>query len=123
MKNIAELDYSTGATLAVIVSFYVIMFTFVEVPLVGFIVAKDWTKKNVTLFNAWLGQNLLRLASGALGVVGVVEIARGLFALHSRAGGFPPALNCGQATSRPSARSSCRVVTNCASPLEPELQA
>jgi hypothetical protein len=81
MKNIAELDYSTTETLAVIVSFYLIMFTFVEVPLVGFIVARDWTKKNVRLFNAWLGQNLLRLASGALGVVGVVEIARGLFAL------------------------------------------
>ena len=81
MKNIAELDYSTPETLAVIVSFYVIMFTFVEVPLVGFIFAKDWTKRNVTHFNAWLGQNLLRLASWALGVVGVLEIARGLLAL------------------------------------------
>jgi hypothetical protein len=80
MKNIAELNYSDAATLAVIVSFYVIMFTFVEVPLVGFVVAEDWTKKNVTVFNAWLGKNLLWLASWALGVIGVVEIVRGIFA-------------------------------------------
>ncbi|HEX4518793.1 MAG TPA: GAP family protein [Gaiellaceae bacterium] len=81
MKNIAELDYSTSATLVVIVSFYVIMFTFVEVPLVGFVVAEGWTRKNVAGFNAWLGKNLLWLASWALGVVGVVEIVRGIFAL------------------------------------------
>jgi hypothetical protein len=81
MKNIAELDYGTTETLAVIVSFYVIMFTFVEVPLIGFIVAPEWTKKNVTQFNAWLGQNLLRLAAWALAVIGVAEVARGVFSL------------------------------------------
>ncbi len=80
MKKIAELDYTTSETLAVVVTFYLIMFTFVEVPLVGFLVAPEWTKRNVTSFNAWLGKNLMRLATWALVVIGVFAIVRGLFA-------------------------------------------
>jgi len=39
MKDIGELDYTTGATIAVILAFYVVMFTPVEDPLVAFLVA------------------------------------------------------------------------------------
>jgi multisubunit Na+/H+ antiporter MnhB subunit len=80
MKDIAELDYSTAGTVAVIIAFYLVMFTPVEGPLVGFLMAPRRTEEAVTSFNAWLGRNLRRLAWMALAVVGAFEIVRGLFA-------------------------------------------
>jgi hypothetical protein len=47
---------------AVILVFFLIMFTFVEAPLVALVVAPTWAKSTVAPVNAWLGRNLLRLA-------------------------------------------------------------
>jgi Sap-like sulfolipid-1-addressing protein len=78
MADIAQLDYSTAETLLVIVAFYVVMFTFVEVPMVGFLVSPEWTKAKATAFNAWLERNLVRLGVWALTVFGAAEIVRGV---------------------------------------------
>jgi hypothetical protein len=78
MKDIGELDYSTVGTIAVIVGFYLVMFTPVEAPLVAFLVTPKRTKRAVDSFNVWLAQNLRKLAWWALLVVGVFEIVRGL---------------------------------------------
>jgi hypothetical protein len=80
LKDIAELGYPPAGTVAVIVGFYVVMFTFVEAPLVGFVVAPARTTAAVTSFNAWLSMNWRALAAWALGVVGAFEIVRGLAA-------------------------------------------
>jgi Sap, sulfolipid-1-addressing protein len=79
MKNIAALGYSSAETLVVVVCFYLVMFSFVEAPLVGFFVAPEWTKSTALRFNAWLATNLLRVAAIALFVVGAVELVRGIF--------------------------------------------
>jgi Sap-like sulfolipid-1-addressing protein len=81
LKDIAELDYSNAATVAVIVGFYVVMFTFVEAPLLGFVLAPARTTVAVTSFDLWLDRNLRHLAAAVLMVAGVVEISRGLVAL------------------------------------------
>jgi hypothetical protein len=78
MKDIGELDYSTAGTIAVIVGFYLVMFTPVEAPLVAFLVAPARTERAVERFNLWLAQNLRRLAWWVLLAVGVFEIVRGL---------------------------------------------
>jgi thiol:disulfide interchange protein len=80
LKDIGELDYSTAATVAVIVGFYLIMFTPVEAPLVAFLVAPRRTARAVDSFNVWLAQNLRRLAWWALAIFGAFEIVRGLLA-------------------------------------------
>jgi hypothetical protein len=80
MKDMAELDYSTAETIAVVVAFYLVMFTPVEAPLISFLVAPRRTKEAVASVNAWLEQNLRRLAWIALVVFGAFEIACGLFA-------------------------------------------
>jgi hypothetical protein len=80
MKNIAELDVSNADAFALIVAFNLIMFALVEIPLVGFVVAPEWTKSAATRFNTWLAHNLRRLAVGALTVVGAYELVRGLIA-------------------------------------------
>jgi hypothetical protein len=80
MKDIAELDYSTAGTIAVIVVFYLVMFAPVEAPLVSFLVAPTPTKSAVASFNAWLERNLRKLAWMALAVFGAFEIVHGLLA-------------------------------------------
>jgi hypothetical protein len=77
LKDIAELGYSNGATVAVIVGFYVVMFTFVEAPLLGFAFAPARTTASVTSFDVWLDRNLYVLASWVLGAAGVLAIVRG----------------------------------------------
>jgi thiol:disulfide interchange protein len=78
MKDIGELDYSTAGTFAVIVGFYLVMFTPVEAPLVAFLVVPKRTEHAVGTFNVWLAQNLRKLAWWVLLVVGVFEIVRGV---------------------------------------------
>jgi Sap, sulfolipid-1-addressing protein len=80
MKDIAELDYTTSATIAVIVAFYLVMFAPVEMPIVGFLVAPRWTAEAVASFNVWLARNLRTLAWSALAIFGAFEIVRGIFA-------------------------------------------
>jgi Sap-like sulfolipid-1-addressing protein len=78
MADIAQLGYSTGATLLVIVLFYVLMFTFVEVPIVAYVVSPEATAARVTTFEAWLTRNLVQLGVWALTIFGSVEIVRGI---------------------------------------------
>jgi hypothetical protein len=78
MKDIGELNYATAATIAVIVGFYVVMFTPVEAPLVAFLVAPERTARAVDSFNVWLGRNARKLAWWALAVFGVFEVVRGI---------------------------------------------
>jgi Sap, sulfolipid-1-addressing protein len=83
LKDIAELDYSAAETILVIVGFYLVMFTLVEAPIVGYLVAPRWTSAAVASFNAWLSRNLRTLAYSALAVFGAFEIVRGILAAAS----------------------------------------
>jgi hypothetical protein len=80
LKDIAELDYTTAQTVLVIVGFYLVMFTFIEVPIVGYLVAPKWTSHAVASFNTWLSRNLWRLAWSALAIFGAFEVLRGILA-------------------------------------------
>lgn len=80
LKDIAELNYTGAATFAVIVAFYLVMFTPIEAPLVAFLVAPERTAQAVDSFNLWLARNLRRLAWWALAAFGAFEIVRGVLA-------------------------------------------
>ena len=80
MADIAQLGYSTLPTLAVIVGFFVIVFTFIEVPIGGFALAPKRTRELTVEVNAWLDRNMLLLASWALALVGMFEVVRGVIA-------------------------------------------
>ena len=77
LKDIAQLGLSNAATAATIAAFYVIMFAFVEIPLIGYLFAPSRTQAAVSRFNAWLGANVLLLAIWALVAAGVYLIVRG----------------------------------------------
>jgi Sap, sulfolipid-1-addressing protein len=80
LKDIALADYSDAEKVLLVLGFNVIMFAFVEVPLVGYLVAPEWSRTRVNDFNAWLHRNG-RLLGGWIGVgIGVFLIVRGILA-------------------------------------------
>src|SRR5262249_32958110 len=80
LKDIAELCYSTVETVLVIVGFYLVLFTFVEAPIVGYLVAPARTARAGASFNAWPSRNIRTLSSSVLAVFGAFELVRGLVA-------------------------------------------
>ena len=81
LKDIAQLDASNAAKVATIIVFYVIMFAFVEVPIVAYLFAPERTTAEVNDFNAWLGRNGRRLAAYVLAGVGLYLTVRGIVEL------------------------------------------
>ena len=77
MENIAELDKGFVVTFLLVLGFYLVMFAFVEAPLVGYLVAPEWTVRATTGFNGWLDRNGYRIAFGALGLIGIYLVVRG----------------------------------------------
>lgn len=81
LADIAQLGYSDGATVAVIVVFYVIVFAFIEVPIIGYAVAPARTTTLASAAHAWLTRNLLWLGVWALAIVGAIQVVRGIHGL------------------------------------------
>jgi hypothetical protein len=81
MKNIAELDYSPAASVALVVGFYLIMFLPAEVPLGCYLVAPARTSVEVGRFNSWLARNVRQIAAITLFVVGAYLVVRGIVGL------------------------------------------
>jgi hypothetical protein len=81
MHRIADQDASTAASVAMVVGFNLIMLAILELPLIGFLVAPDWTRDTVERFRQWFSRNARRLASRVALVIGVLLIVRGLIYL------------------------------------------
>jgi hypothetical protein len=81
LKDIAQLGWSTSATVAMVIVFFLIMFAFIELPLVGFLIAPEQATVKTLAFNSWLDRNANRLATGVLVLVGVLLIVRGVVQL------------------------------------------
>jgi hypothetical protein len=81
LKDIAQLDYPVGATVALVVGFYVIMFLPAEVPLGSYLFAPRRTATVVALFNAWLKRNATLIAVCVLTAAGIYLGARGIVSL------------------------------------------
>jgi Sap-like sulfolipid-1-addressing protein len=78
LRDIAELDASNSVKVAAIVVFYVIMFTFVEVPIVAYGFAPERTTTAMNEANSWLARNKLRIAMYVLAGVGLYLVVRGV---------------------------------------------
>jgi hypothetical protein len=78
LKDIAELDYGFAETAALLLGFYVIMFAFIEIPLVGYAVVPERTARLTASFNAWLDRTGPRLGIAVLALIGVYMIVRGV---------------------------------------------
>jgi hypothetical protein len=81
LSRISKLHYSTGATIAVIVLFNLIMLALLEIPLVSFVVAPDWTPQAVERAKAWIGRHARRFARTVLTVLGALLVIKGVIQL------------------------------------------
>ncbi len=78
LKDIAELDETFAVTFGLVLGFYLIMFAFIEIPLVGYLAAPERTARGTASFNEWLDRNAHRLGTAALALIGVLLIVRGV---------------------------------------------
>ena len=81
LQGIAELDYSTAATVLAVVAVNLILLALVELPLLSYVVAEDWTPVAVDRAGAWFSRNGRRVVIIAAAFIGVVLFVRGLLAL------------------------------------------
>jgi len=81
LKDIVELDYATGATVALIVGFYVVMFLPAEVPLVSYVVAPAETAQTVGTLRGWISRKARPIAVIVLAAIGIYLIVRGIVSL------------------------------------------
>jgi hypothetical protein len=81
LKDIAQLGHPAAVDLAIVVAFYLVMFAFIEVPLIGYAFAPDATARLTGEFNDWLKAHSRKLAVVVLYAAGVLLIARGIAAL------------------------------------------
>jgi hypothetical protein len=81
LHKIADGDPSTAGAVAAVLLFNVIMLALLELPLIGYIFAPEWTPRAVDRFKGWFSKNARRLGFRLALVIGVLLIVRGLIYL------------------------------------------
>jgi Sap-like sulfolipid-1-addressing protein len=79
LHKISEGNPSTVRVVASVLIFNVIMLALLEVPLIGFTFAPEWTRDAIDRFKAWFAQNARQLGSRIALILGGLLILRGLF--------------------------------------------
>jgi Sap, sulfolipid-1-addressing protein len=83
LTKISGLHYSKAGTVATIVLFNLIMLALLEVPLLCFAIAPDWTPNAIARAKAWIGRNWRRFAVRLLAVIGALLVIKGVLQLIS----------------------------------------
>jgi Sap-like sulfolipid-1-addressing protein len=81
LDRMAKLDASTTETVLLVVTFCLIQLLLIELPLLGYVFAPDWTKDAVGRFRAWLSRNGRQAAVVGAAVLGGLMVLRGVIEL------------------------------------------
>lgn len=81
LNHIAKLDYATLPTVLVVIAVCLVQQLLLELPLLGYAIAPDWTQDAVTRFRAWLARNGRRAGVTLALVLGALLVIRGLLTL------------------------------------------
>ena len=81
LNHIADQNASTVGTIALVLSFNLIMLMLLELPLIGYAVAPEWTPRTVDRFRTWFNQNTRELGSRLAAGLGLLLILRGVIEL------------------------------------------
>lgn len=81
LSHIAHKDAGTTATIGMIVGFNLIMLILLELPLLAYTLAPDWTPDAVNRFKAWFNRNSRVLGFRVALVIGALLIVKGLIEL------------------------------------------
>jgi Sap, sulfolipid-1-addressing protein len=81
LQEVDRLDYGAVGTVGAVVVVNLILFVLVELPLISYLVAEDWTPTAVGRARAWFGRHGRRVVVIAATFIGTVLFVRGLVAL------------------------------------------
>lgn len=81
MSRISHADASTVVTALAVVVFCVIMLLLIEIPLVGFAVAPDATRRMVKRFTDWVSSNTRMIVARAALIIGALLLLRAVITL------------------------------------------
>lgn len=81
LDDIAGKNSSTAATIAMVLGFNLIMLMALELPLISFTVAPDWTPDAINRFKAWFNSNAKKFGFRLAGGAGILLIVRGVIEL------------------------------------------
>ena len=81
LSRIDKLNYSTAETVLLVVVFNLIMLALLEVPLLCFAIAPDWTVRTIDRSKAWIGRHGHQFAVIMLTVLGALLLTKGLIEL------------------------------------------
>jgi Sap, sulfolipid-1-addressing protein len=81
LDHIAKLDPGTAVTVLLVLGFCAMQQMLLELPLLGYAIAPDWTQEAVQRFRAWLGRSGRRAAVIGAMVIGALLVGRGLLTL------------------------------------------
>ncbi|MGE5408169.1 MAG: GAP family protein [Syntrophothermus sp.] len=81
LDRITQLDWAAGPTALLVIGFCLMQQILLELPLIGYVVAPDWTQDAVVRFRAWLGRNGEAALRSVLLVLGALLVVRGLIEL------------------------------------------
>jgi hypothetical protein len=83
LSNVAKLNYGTTATVVLVLMVVVIQLTLIEVPLLGFVLAPEWTAKAIEREKAWFAEHGHAIAVRGTAILGSLLIVRGVVTFFS----------------------------------------
>jgi hypothetical protein len=81
LDQIHELHYSTTVIVRTVIGFKLVMLWLLEVPLVSFLVAPEWTPRAIHRTKLWVSRHSHLFAIRALILLGVLLIIEGIVGL------------------------------------------
>jgi hypothetical protein len=81
LDRMAKLDAGTAETALLVIGFCLVQQMLLELPLIGYAVAPEWTQSAVEGFRSWLGRNGRRAAAMVAFGVGALLVLRGVVTL------------------------------------------
>jgi hypothetical protein len=81
LDEIHKLNYSTTVTVLLVIGFNLVMLWLLEVPLISFLVAPDWTPRAIDRAKAWVSRHTHVFAVRGLTLIGAALIIKGIVGL------------------------------------------
>ena len=81
LDEIHKLNYSTTTTVLIVIGFNLVMLWLLEVPLVCFLIAPDWTPRAIQRAKLWISRHAHTFAVRGLTLFGVLMIIKGIIGL------------------------------------------
>ena len=81
LDNIHKLNYSTTVTVLLVIGFNLVMLWLLEVPLVSFLIAPEWTPRAIERAKAWVSRHSHMFAVRGLTTIGALLIIKGIIGL------------------------------------------